>query len=605
MKHLNGLDYTILTVYILMVISVGLGAVWIQKRKRAKMGEATLGEGAYFLAARKLPWPIIGLSLFSTNISTVHIVSLCEQGYKTGLVYANFEVAAVFTLVILAIFFVPFYIRANVTTLPDFLEKRFSRGCRDFLAIVSIISAVFIHIGTSLYAGAVVINAMIGRSIDTWSLMPTIIMIIVATGIYVVIGGLLSVTLTDSIQTTTLLIGSAIVTWFAYSKLGGWSELQNAVGPNMVSLVRSGDDFSHLPWYAVLVGYPVIGIWYWCTDQTIVQRVLGAKNEDHGKAGALFAGFLKLFPMFIFVLPGLLCLALVVTGKIAPPPDTKNVYAHLVMTLMPQGFRGLIVAALLAALMGTIAGALNSISTLFAYDLYKRFKPDTSEKKLVKVGRIATVVGIIIAVAWSPLIGKFSSIYEAIASMICYIAPPITATFVVGILWKRATARAGLITLWSGFAMGLTVFLLDFFKKYSGWKWGFMQVSGILCLICIVMIIVISLLTENKNTEENLKLVWDNPLTPFKIPGAKGLLNYKFLSVTVLVGACLLYWFFRMPSEQEKKAWEKAHPKYAAEIQAHMKNAIIAKPQKSDIATPSDNNKGKSSFNESTNDKHK
>ena len=421
------------------------------------------------------------------------------------------------------------------------------------------------------------------------------------------IGGLLSVTLTDSIQTTTLLIGSAIVTWFAYSKLGGWSELQNAVGPNMTSLVRSGDDFSHLPWYAVLVGYPVIGIWYWCTDQTIVQRVLGAKNEDHGKAGALFAGFLKLFPMFIFVLPGLLCLALVVTGKIAPPPNTKNVYAHLVMSLMPQGFRGLIVAALLAALMGTIAGALNSISTLFAYDLYKRFKPNTGEKKLVRVGRIATVVGIIVAVAWSPLIGKFSSIYEAIASMICYIAPPITAAFVVGILWKRATARAGLITLWSGFVMGLIVFLLDFFKKYSGWKWGFMQVSGILCLICIVMMIVISLMTDNNNTEENLKLVWDNPLTPFKIPGAKGLLNYKFLSVAVLVAACLVYWFFRMPSEQAKDAWKKAHPKYAAEIQAHMKEAIIAKTKrlKNDIAKLSQDSPKKPSKKASTGVGHK
>jgi len=390
----------------------------------------------------------------------------------------------------------------------------------------------------------------------------------------VVIGGLLSVTLTDSIQTTTLLVGSAIVTWFAYTKLGGWSELKNAVGPNMTSLVRSSDDFSKLPWYAVLVGYPVIGIWYWCTDQTIVQRVLGAKNEDHGKAGALFAGFLKLLPMFIFVLPGLLCLALVVSGKMPAPPNTKNVYAHLVMYLMPPGFRGMIVAALLAALMGTIAGALNSISTLFAYDLYRRFKPDTSEKKLVHVGRIATVVGIVVAVAWSPLIGQFSSIYVAIGSMISYIAPPITATFVVGILWKRATARAGLITLWSGFSMGLVVFFLDFFKKYTGWQWGFMQVSGILCLICIAMMIAISLMTENTNTEENLKLVWDNPLTPFKIPGARGILNYKFLSVLVLTAACALYYFFRMPSKAELTNWKMMNPASAEQIEKHMLKPI-------------------------------
>jgi SSS family solute:Na+ symporter len=578
LNHLNAFDYTVLVSYVLMVICVGLGAVWYQKRKSAAAGEV-MGEGSYFLAARKLPWPIIGLSLFSTNISTVHIVSLCEQGYKTGLVYANFELAAVFTLVILAVFFVPFYIRANVTTLPDFLEKRFSRSCRDFLAIISIVSAIFIHIGTSLYAGAVVINAMVGVPIDTPHLMPTIIMIVVATGIYVVVGGLLSVTLTDSIQTTTLLIGSAVVTWFAYTRLGGWHELQNAVGPNMTSVLRSGDDFSKMPWYAVLVGYPVIGIWYWCTDQTIVQRVLGAKTEDHGKAGALFAGFLKLLPMFIFVLPGLLCLALVTTGKIAPPPNTKNVYAHLVMTLMPQGFRGLIVAALLAALMGTIAGALNSISTLFAYDLYKRFRPDTHEKKLVHIGRLATVVGIIVAIAWSPLIGKFSSIYEAIASMIAYIAPPITATFVVGILWKRATARAALITLWSGFAMGLVVFFLDFFKKKTHWDLGFMQAAGILCLICIVLITTISLLTKNTNSEENLKLVWDSPLTPFRIPGARGILNYKFLSVVVLIAVCTLYYIFRMPAKGKVEEWTAAHPQYAATIESHTKTPMIAPPK--------------------------
>ena len=570
MHHLSTLDYVILVAYVAMVVSVGLGAVWLQKRKRIKAGETTLGEGAYFLAARKLPWPIIGLSLFSTNISTVHIVSLCEQGYKTGLAYANFEVAAVFTLVILAVFFVPFYIRANVTTLPDFLEKRYSRGCRDFLAMVSIISAVFIHIGTSLYAGAVVINAMMGYPTDTSHLMPTIIMIIVATGIYVVVGGLLSVTLTDSIQTTTLLIGSAIVTYFAYSKLGGWSELSDAVGPNMTALLRSDGDFSGLPWYSVLVGYPVIGIWYWCTDQTIVQRVLGAKNEDHGKAGALFAGFLKLFPMFIFVLPGLLCLALVVTGKLAAPPDTKSVYAHLVMNLMPSGFRGLIVAALLAALMGTIAGALNSISTLFAYDLYKRFRPDTGEKKLVFLGRAATVVGIVAAIAWSPFIGKFPSIYEAIASMICYIAPPITATFVAGILWKRANHRAALTTLWSGFAMGLIVFFLDFFKKQTGWHYNFMVVSGVMCLIGILTMVIVSLLTEDSNTDENRKLVWDNPLTPFKIPGAPGLMNYKLLSVIVLLVACGIYYAFRMPTKGEMDAWKKNNPEYAAKIQAHI-----------------------------------
>jgi SSS family solute:Na+ symporter len=565
---LNNLDFGILIGYVLLVITVGCGAAWLQKRKAARLGQA---EGSYFLAARTLMWPIIGLSLFSTNISTVHIVALCEEGFRSGLAYANFELAAVFTLVILAVFFVPFYLRAQVTTLPDFLEKRFNRNCRDFLAFISIVSAIFIHIGVSLYAGAVVINAMMGLGSDTAALMPTMILIAMATGLYVVVGGLLAVALTDAIQTTTLLLGSAVVTWFAFDKLGGWQPLYDTVGPHMLSVLRPSGDFSGMPWHAVVLGYPVIGIWYWCTDQTIVQRVLGAKNEDHGKAGALFAGFLKLLPMFLFVLPGLLCLALVHAGKLPPLANTKEAFAHMVMNLLPSGMRGLIVAGLLAALMGTIAGALNSIATLFAFDLYKRFKPQTSDKKLVHIGRAATVAGVILAIIWSPIIGKFDSIYGAIASMICYIAPPITAVFMVGIFWKRATAKAGAVTLWSGFAMGMVVFALDLFKAHTGWSMLFMHAAGMLCGICILIMIIVSLLDKNMNTEDNLKLVWDSPLTPLRIKGTRGLMNYKFLSLLVMTAAGVIYFLFRSPSDEKLNAWKAANPEAATRIALHQK----------------------------------
>jgi SSS family solute:Na+ symporter len=564
---LNSLDFGILIGYVLLVITVGCGAAWLQKRKAARLGGQA--DGSYFLAARTLMWPIIGLSLFSTNISTVHIVALCEEGFRSGLAYANFELAAVFTLVILAVFFVPFYLRAQVTTLPDFLEKRFNRNCRDFLAFISIVSAIFIHIGISLYAGAVVINAMMGLGTDTAALMPTMILIAMATGLYVVIGGLLAVAITDAIQTTTLLLGSAVVTWFAFDKLGGWQPLYDTVGPQMLSVLRPSGDFSGMPWHAVVLGYPVIGIWYWCTDQTIVQRVLGAKNEDHGKAGALFAGFLKLLPMFLFVLPGLLCLALVHTGKLPPLANTREAFAHMVMNLLPAGMRGLIVAGLLAALMGTIAGALNSIATLFAFDLYKRFKPQTSDKKLVHIGRAATVGGVILAILWSPVIGKFDSIYGAIASMICYIAPPITAVFMVGIFWKRATAKAGAVTLWSGFAMGMVVFALDLFKAHTGWSMLFMHAAGMLCGLCILIMISASLLDKNTNTEENLKLVWDSPLTPLRIKGTRGLMNYKFLSLLLMTAAGVIYFFFRSPSDEKLNAWKAAHPEASSRIEVH------------------------------------
>ena len=563
MLKLNVLDMSILVAYVLLVVGVGCGAAWLQKRRQR-------GDGAFFLANRQLLWPIVGLSLFSTNISTIHIVALCEEGYKNGLAYANFELAAVFTLVILAVFFVPFYLRSHVTTLPDFLEQRFSRSARDFLAFVSIISAIFIHIGVSLYAGGVVINKLLGLSTEsTAAIMPTLIIIAVATGLYVAVGGLLAVTLTDAIQTTTLLLGSCIVTYFAYTKLGGWQALQDNVGPVMTSVLRPSDDPSGLPWHAVLLGYPVIGIWYWCTDQTIVQRVLGAKNENHGKGGALFACLLKLFPMFLFVLPGLICLALIQTGKLPAVADSKDVFAHMVLHLLPAGLRGLIAAALLAALMGTIAGALNSIATLFAHDLYKRFKPHTSDRKLVHIGRIATVVGMIAAIIWSPIIAKFPSIYQAVASMICYIAPPITAVFVVGIFWRRATARAATITLWSGFLLGMVVFALDFYKEYTGWSILFMHASAMLCGMSIVTIIALSLVGQDDNTDENRALVWEHPLAALKVKGAPGLLNYKFLSVLALLAASALYYAFRQPSDERVAAWEKANPEAAARIAAH------------------------------------
>lgn len=574
---LNIIDYGIIFIYVSLILLVGCGSAWLQKRKREALG-ADQDDGAYFLAARTLKWPIIGLSLFSTNISTMHIVGLAEQGYMTGMAYANFELAAVFTLVVLAVFFVPFYLRSHVTTLPDFLEKRYSRSCRDFLAFVSIVSAIFIHIGVSLYAGGAVINALMGWSTELTALVPTMVMIALTTGLYVVVGGLLAVTLTDAIQTTTLLIGSTVITFFAFDKLGDWQTLHDTVGPQMLSVVRHGTDFSGLPWHAVLVGYPVIGIWYWCTDQTIVQRVLGAKDEHHGKAGALFAAFLKLLPMFVFVLPGLLCLALINQGMIPPLMDSKEAFSHMVIHLLPSGMRGVIVAALLAALMGTIAGALNSIATLFAFDLYKRFKPNTTDGKLVHVGRLATVTSVILAILWSPIISQFETIFEAIVSMVCYVAPPITAVFTVGIFWPRATSKAAVCTLWSGFAMGVVVFILELFKEQTGWQLGAMHASGILCALCALILIVISLADEDTNTDENRSVTWDSPLTPLRIKGNPGLLNYKFLAAMALLAASVLYFLFRQPSPEALSHWKTANPEHAAKIEAHIHSSALDEP---------------------------
>jgi SSS family solute:Na+ symporter len=529
---MDPIDLTIIVVYLVGIVTIGC-LVGFRQRRTAK------GQG-YFLAGRTLTWPVIGLALFSTNISTVHLVSLAEEGYRNGLAYGNFEWMAAFTLIILALFFAPFYLRAKVATLPDFLEKRYSRPCRDWLALLSIISAVFIHIGFSLYAGAVVLEGMFG--INIWT---SIILTAVLTGLYTIIGGLLAVVFTESIQTIVLVVGAACVTVIGLYHAGGWSEFVTSVEPVKLTVLRPHGDASNLPWYAVFLGYPIIGIWYWCADQTIVQRVLGAKDANHARVGPLFAGFIKILPVFIFVLPGLICLGLINQGKL---PDTleqsKHTYSFMINHLLPVGLKGLVAAALLAALMSTVSGALNSIATLFSYDIYKRWRPETSDKKLVIVGRIVTGVAMVAAIAWSPFIGHYETIFQGIIDVICYISPPITVVFIFGVFWRRASAKAAYMTLWIGSLMGLLVFLLNWFSEYTRWNVPSMMATFYLAVLCSAVLIIVSLLKPHKHTAESEKLVWANPLQALKEKGWPGIGNYKFLTVLLFVTMIVLYVIF-------------------------------------------------------------
>lgn len=296
----NLIDLTIIAGYLSLIVGIGL---FVALRGRKKSQDSAKN---YFLASGTLKWPVIGLALFSTNISTIHLVAFAQEGFVNGLAYGNFEWMAAFTLIILSLFFVPFYIRAKVTTLPDFLEKRYNGTCRDILAVISVFSAIFIHIGFSLYTGGVVLEGMFGVP-----LLYSIIAICALVGLYTILGGLSAVVITEAIETVVLLTGAIIITVICFIKLGSWQELTANIDPVKLTILRPHGDSSGLPWYAVLLGYPVIGIWCWCADQTIVQRVLGAKDENHARMGPLFAGFIKIFPVLLFVLPGLMCYALV------------------------------------------------------------------------------------------------------------------------------------------------------------------------------------------------------------------------------------------------------------------------------------------------------
>ena len=552
---IGSLDLAVIVIY--MVGIVGLGC-WVGLRHR-RGGESK----DYFLAGGSLTWPLIGLALFSTNISTIHLVSLAQEGYANGLAFGNFELMAGFTLILLALFFAPFYIRSRVATLPDFLERRYSQASRDWLAFISIISAIFIHIGFTLYTAAIVMHGLLG--IPEEYLLWTIIAIAGMTALYTAIGGLIAVVTTEAIQSVVLLVGAICVTVIALAKTGGWSGISETLEAHgelaKLAMLRAEDDPAGLPWYTVFLGYPVIGIWYWCTDQTIVQRVLGAKSEDHARVGALFAGFIKILPVFILVLPGLMCYVLVLQGAFdgQAPAASKDAYAFMIERLMPAGLRGVVIAALLAAAMSTVSGALNSVATLFSYDLFKRWVPDMQERSLVAVGRCVTVVGMVAAVSWSPFIAQFESIFAMMATMVCYLAPPITATFLLGVFWRGASSRGSIATLVFGFFIGLFAFLVNLSGNdaMQSLHWlrdvlvpivgtgvvdvHWMVASFWLCLLCLAFHIGVSLLTPEELTEEKAALVWRRPIDALRSPGWSGLGNYKALSALLFVTLVAVY----------------------------------------------------------------
>jgi len=559
---MSGLDWGIIAIYLLGVVGLGIGAGFL-RRKNEIGGEG----GHYFLAGNTLSWPVIGLAMFAANISTVHLVSLAEAAYKFGLVFGNFEWMAGFTLILLSLFFAPLYLRSRVATLPDFLERRFNRACRDVLSIVSLFSAIVIPMGVALYTAAWVLRGILGLApgatimgIDALLLFITFMGLL--TGIYTMLGGLLAVVWTESVQTVLLLVGAVVITVTGYLKIGGWGELTRtlatnphplAVVPgsnvtwgtgNFLNMARGSGDPSGLPWYSILLGYPVLGIWYWCCDQTIVQRVLAAKDERNARLGPLFCAFLKIWPVFLFVLPGVICAALVQKGAFAgaAPQAAADTYTFLITRLLPSGLKGLVAAAMLAAAMQTCSAALNSTATHVAYDLFKRYRPGISGHKIVAIGKVTTVLGTVLAIVASPLFGHYTTIFEGINKLISYVAPPITAVFLVGVFWKSGSGKAAFVTLILGMALGLVAFILDWNRVYRG---DFMLIAFLLLVCCLVIMVATSFLFPEPLKPEARPLVWENWRQPLRIEAGAGFGNYRLAAVVVLAMFVGLYLTFR------------------------------------------------------------
>ena len=535
---IESVDIIVSVLYILGIVGIGLWS-GIKHRKKNTANAAS----EYFLAGKTLRWPMIGLALFATNISCVHLVSLAQSGFDTGLLNGNFEWMAAFTLILLALFFAPFYIRSGVATLPDFLEKRYDRSSRDWLAIVSVVSAIIIHIAFSLLAGGIVLHTLFGVDMYT-----SVIVISLLTALYTIVGGLTAVVVTESIQTIVLLTGAVVISVAAYHKMGGWQPMVDVLEQhhemNKLSMMRPHGDASGMPWYAVFLGYPVLGIWYWCADQTIVQRVLGAKDENHARIGPLFCGFIKILPVFIFVLPGLFAYTLAQKGLLDVSSlngSSKGVYTLMITQLLPVGLVGVLVAALLSGLMSQISGALNSISTMVSYDIYKRYRPEATDKQLVMTGKVSAGVAMILSLALMPLLNSYESLFNGLNDIIAHIAPPITCVFVLGVFWKGASAMSAKLTLWLGSSLGAIVFVVN--KLYPDTLMGhipFMMMAFYLFCTCIVMQVSFSFIYPVQHTAASSKLYWKTPLEPLRSPGL-----YKLLSVLLLVVMIILFSVFR------------------------------------------------------------
>jgi solute:Na+ symporter, SSS family len=492
--HLTSLDWVVIALYFCVLAGV---AWWVVRRSKDTAAD-------YFLAGRNLGWWVIGASIFASNIGSEHIVGLAGSGATDGVAMAHYELHA-WCLLVLGWVFVPFYMRSQVFTMPEFLERRFSEASRYVLSIVSLITFVVSKIAVGIFAGGVVFGTLLPElalnigplHLDAFWIGS--LLVIALTGLYTIIGGMRAVAYNDAVQVVVLIIGSALLTVYGLNYLGGWGELRRIAGSEMFNLwkplIPAGVEGTwapvlektatgevtrmawyfngNYPWFGMLVCAPIIGLWYWCTDQYIVQRALGAPNEAVARRGSVFAAFLKLFPVYLFIIPGIVCFALAKSGKVPGlasiiGPDghaiasvSQGAFPMMVQTILPAGIRGIVVAGLLSALMGSLAGVFNACSTLFTVDLYNKWKPKATQHDIVRTGRMATGVMVLIAFAWIPVIKGAHGLYNYLQAIQSYLAPPIFVVFFLGVFWKRTNAKGALWAMIVGFLMGVFRMAVD------------------------------------------------------------------------------------------------------------------------------------------------
>ncbi|NLP57510.1 sodium:solute symporter [Lutibacter sp. B1] len=505
---LERFDWVVLGIYFLALIGV---AVWVVLQKNKNTED-------YFLAGRNVGWFVIGASIFASNIGSEHVVGLAGTGYETGMPMAHYELHA-WIVLLLGWLFLPFYMRSGAFTMPEFLEKRFDSRSRWFLSLFSLVGYVITKVSVTIYAGGIVVSELLG--IPFWY---GAIGIVIFTGIYTIVGGMKAVIYTETLQTIILIMGSVIITYLGLQEVGGWGQLTETVreaSPQHFNMWRPMTD-PDFPWTGLLFGGTIVGVWYWCTDQYIVQRTLAAHNIKIGRRGAIFGAYLKLLPIFIFLIPGIIAFALSVQNpEVFSVAKADRAFPMLVKTLLPVGLKGLVAGGLMAALMSSLASVFNSCSTIFTMDIYKKLRPFETEKKLLNVGKIATSIIVILGIIWIPIMQKIGGgvMYQYLQNVQSYIAPPVTAVFLLGIIWKRVNSTAAITTLLTG--LGLLILRLGseiyyqpaivHFKETgeqiaSGLLYGFASVNFahmaiFMFIFSVILCVTVSLATTAPNYE--------------------------------------------------------------------------------------------------------
>lgn len=541
MKHLETIDIVVIALYFTGVLGVAWWAFLKNKDKKESEG--------YFLAGRDLGWFAVGTSLFMSNIGSEHLLGLSGTGAASGLAVGHFEWLAALILLLLGWLFVPFYLRSGVYTMPEFLGRRYNSACQGYFTAISIIGYVLTKISVSLYAGGVIIQEVTG--IDLWMSAGVIVIV---TGIYTVMGGLRAVVYTDMLQTGVLLLGSFALVFAGLEAVGGWNELVMKAPQGFFSMWKETSHPS-FPWTGIVFGAPILGIWYWCTDQCIVQRTLSARNLENARGGTILAGYLKILPVFLFILPGIIARVLYTDMD---PSTSDKALPRLVMQLLSPGVKGLFFAALLAALMGSLSAVFNSCSTLITWDVFRKWKPDASEATLVSVGRWTTGFLAVLGLLWIPFMKYISSqLYIYLQSVQGYIAPPIAACFLLGLFISRINGIGAITSLLVGFVLGFLRLCLElvngpqktglgtgtFWETYA--EINFLHFAAILFVVCSVILIGVSLVTPAPQLAQIEGLTWAHrgkSKQPQEVETSRGHRMNEILSL-VLVGTMAILWF--------------------------------------------------------------